>query len=634
MKNYFALFLLCVFTKNFSQNPLNAYAKVTAVSASSLVLTVANVNETFHTFEDNDYVIVMQMQDDVIGTNTTNVSTFGNIGSMLNAGRFEVARIASHTEAASLPNSITLTTPLTNAYNTGANSSVQIITFRVLGASYTSSANIGTLAWNGNVGGVTALWVTNVFTLNHNITASGTGFLGGVKNTPNAYSACNTTTYVTSLGQYFAGKGQGIYKVTNTAFAAARGRIINGGGGGNDVNGGGGGGGNYTAGGDGGSGWTPSGAGCSPIAGGLGALSLSASINPSRVFMGGGGGGGHENDGVGTVGGAGGGIILIKTGTLVTASCAGISITANGLNAANAVNDGCGGGGAAGSIVMQVNTYSISGTCPLVVSANGGNGGSSITTGAHGAGGGGGQGAVIYSAAQPTANVTTSTTAGSGGTSCTGCPAAVNGSAGGGPNNSGIITNTTGVLPIELLSFDVVCKDKKCEITWATAREINNDYFEIEKSIDAINFTVLEKVKTKAINGNSNYKINYSTTDNSPVNGTSYYRLKQVDINKTSQLSKIVSVANTLGDNVSFVVYPNPNKGEFSVDITGIENNHDVDVSIYSTSGKIIYNSKTDADSLKNKQFTFNLGPDTANGLYKVVFMMEGVKYVCNLVIQ
>lgn len=630
MKKYFLLLILLAFTKAFSQNPVNAYAKLTAISGTSL--SVTNVNETFHSFEDNNYVVVMQMQDNVIGTNTTNIATFGNIGSMLNAGNFEVARIASHTEVASLPNSITLTAPLANTYNIGTNSSVQIITFRVLGASYTSSASIGTFTWNGNIGGVTAIWVTNVFTLNHSISANGAGFSGGVKNTPNAYSACNTTTYATTLGSLFAGKGQGIYKVTNTAFAAARGRIINGGGGGNDVNGGGGG--NFTNGGNGGSGWTPSGAGCSPIAGGLGALSLAASINPSRVFMGGGGGGGHENDGNGSPGGAGGGIILLKTGTLVTSSCAGISITANGATAANASNDGCGGGGAAGSIVMQVNSYSISGTCPLSVSSSGGNGGSSITTGAHGAGGGGGQGVIIYSSAQPTANVTTSTLPGSGGTSCGGCPVAVNGTAGGGPNNSGIITNTTGVLPIELLSFDVICKDKKCEITWATIHEFNNDFFEVEKSIDAINFSAMEKIRSKATNGNSNYKINYETTDNQPLSGTSYYRLKQVDFDKTLHYSKIVSVVNTLGNNISFVVYPNPNKGEFSVDVSGIENNHELDVFIYSNSGKMIYNARTDSESLKNKKFTFSLGPDTANGLYKVVFTMEGVKYVCSLIIQ
>ncbi len=632
MKNCLSLFFLFVLSNAFSQNPLNAYANVTAISGTSL--SVNNVNETFHSFEDNEFVIVMQMQDDVIGTNTTNVVTFGNIGAMLNAGRFEVARIASHTEVASLPNSITLASPLANTYNIGTNSSVQIISYRMLGTNFTSTANIGTLAWNGFIGGVTALSVTSTFSLNHNITANGAGFQGGVKNTPNGYSACNTTMYTTTLTTLFAGKGQGIYKRTNVNFAAARGRILNGGGGGNDVNGGGGGGGNYTSGGDGGSGWTPSGAGCSPIAGGLGGLSLVASINASRVFMGGGGGGGHENDGVGTVGGAGGGIILIRANTLATNSCAGISISANGITPGNASNDGAGGAGAGGSIVLQINTYSISGTCPLTVSSNGGSGGSSITTGAHGAGGGGGQGVVIYSSAQPTVNVTTTTLPGAGGSSCSGCGAAVNGVAGGGPNNSGIIVNTSGVLPIELLSFNVTCSNKKCEIDWETITERNNDFFEVEKSTDAIDFYLLEKVKSKAVNGNSNSKIKYATTDNEPVSGTSYYRLKQTDLDQSFHYSKIISVANTLGDNISFVVYPNPNKGEFSVNVTGIENNHDVDVFIYSASGKMIYNAKTDSDSIRNKQFSFQLGPDTANGLYKIVFMLEGIKYTCSFIIQ
>ncbi|MEO6303154.1 MAG: T9SS type A sorting domain-containing protein, partial [Bacteroidia bacterium] len=197
-----------------------------------------------------------------------------------------------------------------------------------------------------------------------------------------------------------------------------------------------------------------------------------------------------------------------------------------------------------------------------------------------------------------------------------------------------IIANTSGVLPIELLNFDVTCLNKKCEITWETATERSNDHFEIEKSSDAVDFKMIELIKSKAVNGNSNSKINYSTYDNDPVKGTGYYRLKQVNTDRSYNYSKIVSVSNTISDNVSFVIYPNPNKGEFSVDVSGIENNHDVEIFIYSNEGKIIYNSRTDSDSLKNKQFTFELGPNTANGLYKVVFVMEGVKYTSSLIIQ
>jgi hypothetical protein len=574
MKRTFSfLFIFLVHTVS-SQNPVNAYANVTAISGTSL--SVNNVNETYHTFEDGDYVIIMQMQDNVIGSNTTNVSSFGDLGSIQSAGLFEIARIASHTEAASLPNSITLSGALVNTYNINANASVQLITFRLLGANYTTTANIGTLAWNGTVGGVTALYVTGVLTLGHTISANGSGFAGGVKNTPIGYSACDNTTYMTALALRYAGKGEGIYKRTNASFAAGRGKILNGGGGGNDVNAGGGGGGNYSAGGGGGSGWVAAGTGCSPIAGGLGGISLSASITGARVFMGGGGGGGHENDGVGTVGGAGGGIIFIKTGTLTTVTCAGIGISANGNSAAAASNDGAGGGGAGGSVIFDVNTFSVAAACPLTISANGGNGGNSNASsgGAHGGGGGGGQGAIIYSAAQPTANVTTSTSSGTGGVSCSGCSAGLNGSVGTGTANSGVVINGSGPLPVELLSFTASLNDRnEVVLNWSTAVERNSKQFILERMDGNNRIEELAGIATKG-----SYS-SYSYTDRYPAKGINYYRLKQEDNDGVESVKYWVEISLS-AEEEDVTVYPNPaGQGQgIVVQCTGLRGNMKVEV--------------------------------------------------------
>src|SRR5688572_17807298 len=118
-KVYLLLAALVFVSHFFAQNPVNAYANVTGIAGN--VLTVNNVNEAFHSFEDGQSIIIMQMQDNVIGTNTTNASTFGNLGSIQSAGRFEVAQILSHTEVSSLPNTITLAGPLVNTYNINAN---------------------------------------------------------------------------------------------------------------------------------------------------------------------------------------------------------------------------------------------------------------------------------------------------------------------------------------------------------------------------------------------------------------------------------------------------------------------------------------------------------------------------------
>jgi hypothetical protein len=581
---YTLVFVFCLFLKGHSQNPINAYARVTAISGTSL--SVSNVNETYHSFENGDYVIIMQMQDNVIGTNTTNASTFGDLGSIQSAGLYEVARISSHTEVASVPNSITLANALVNTYNINANSSVQLVTFRFLGTNFTSTANIGTLAWTGSIGGITAMSVSSTFTLIHNITADGSGFAGGVKNTPNGYTACDNATYATTLATRYAGKGEGIYKRTATGFAAGRGKILNGGGGGNDVNAGGGGGGNYSAGGGGGSGWVAAGTGCNPVVGGLGGLSLSGQISGARIFMGGGGGGGHENDGNGTVGAPGGGIIFIKTSTLVTTTCAGISISANGSSAVAASNDGAGGGGAGGTIVFSVNTFSVAGACPLTISANGGNGGNSnaASTGAHGGGGGGGQGAIIYSAAQPSANVTTSTSSGTGGVSCSTCSGTLNGSVGSGTTNSGVVINASGPLPIELVSFEATLNEYgEVVLTWRTAVEENSEGFIVQKLNLDNTISELGRVDSKG---------SYSTyyfADKQPAYGVNYYRLKQIDKDGTEYLKPwiAIKVAEKRIDDIILI----PNPAGYGQNITAKFVNAgkpDVDIQIYGLEARLI----------------------------------------------
>lgn len=626
-KLWLSLFLMIFFThlnQLEGQVIYNAYAGVTNITSGTL-LAVSNVTQTYHSFTVGENVIIMQMQDNVIGTNTTNATTFGNLGGIASAGLYEVATIASVNLSAGTPTSIGLTSALINSYNTGANSAVQIISFRKLSAAaFTTTNNITGLAWTGTVGGVIALEIGTTLTLNHNISADGIGFRGGSKNTPNGYSTCDQTTYQTAIATRYAGKGEGIYKNTNAAFTGARGKILTGGGGGNDVNAGGGGGGNYTGGGTGGSGWVPAGTGCNPIAGGLGAISLSTSINASRIFMGGGGGGGHENDGVGTAGGAGGGIILLKTGTLITTgTCGGRTISANGAAAGNASNDGSGGGGAAGSVVMQVNNYSIVSTCSLAFTSSGGNGGSSVTSGAHGGGGGGGQGVIIFSTPQPTVNTSVNTIPGNGGTSCSGCTGTINPTAGIGPNNAGIIINSSGPLPIELIYFRANNMSEKVNLSWATATEKNTDYFIVERSKDALSWENIGKVKAAE---NSNLTLYYEFDDEAPLEGISYYRLKIVDLDFTEDFSNTQAIDR--GNKEPYIIYyPNPTSGVFNIVWSG--KSQQIDYQLIDISGKIVQVIPT--STIENK-VTLDISA-LAKGVYFLNIALPGVYKSSNKII-
>jgi len=578
---WFVSFLTYSVTPTFSQ-VINGYAEVSSITGTTINL--ANVDEGSDTFEDGEYIVIMQMQDNVIG-NTTNTSSFGDLGSILSAGLYEIRVIASHTESAGTPTSIDIQGSFANSYNTGANSAVQIITFPTLGSpNYTTAGNMAAKVWDGTTGGVLCFRVDSTLTLAHDLSTDTSGFRGAGNDigTSCGGGVCEDTEYI-STHTSRALKGEGIYLNTTAGYEAARGKILNGGGGGSCHNGAGGGGGNYTAGGEGGIGW-----GCQSVtprsAGGLGGIALSTEISASRVFMGGGGGSGERNNNHNTSGGNGGGIILIQADEIITTgSCGGINISSNGESTPDIGNDGAGGAGAGGSIVIQVNTWNIASTCPITISANGGDGGSSLSGGVHGGGGGGGQGVVIFSIAAPSSNTTIETINGTGGCGNNSSPCNSQASPGQGSSGSGVIGGSTGPLPVELLSFKAQYNnDEAVVVRWSTSSEINNDYFTILRAEDAENWSAIGNIDGA---GNSSRDLNYEFLDQNPLQGYSYYRLQQTDFNGDISLSSI-DVVFIQNNEEGLLVYPNPTSSKLYVDI-----NHSpqLKVKLINYQGQIIY---------------------------------------------
>lgn len=115
----------------------------------------------------------------------------------------------------------------------------------------------------------------------------------------------------------------------------------------------------------------------------------------------------------------------------------------------------------------------------------------------------------------------------------------------------------TTTFPVEFVSFKGAWKGDVIGLEWKTASEVNNDYFEIERSNNGLQFTPIGKVASQ---GNSQSLKQYSFTDANPLHGTNYYRLKQVDFDGAFGYSAIVEV---LPGGQSFDFFPNPvKKGE------------------------------------------------------------------------
>lgn len=122
---------------------------------------------------------------------------------------------------------------------------------------------------------------------------------------------------------------------------------------------------------------------------------------------------------------------------------------------------------------------------------------------------------------------------------------------------------TFGTLPVNLLYFKAQTKNAHTQLLWATASEQNNDYFNIEKSENGIDFSTIGTVHGA---GNSQKLLNYSYTDNTPLHHKTYYRLKQVDFDGKWKYSPTIAIADgkDISRNISISVN-NKNVADFEI---------------------------------------------------------------------
>lgn len=128
-------------------------------------------------------------------------------------------------------------------------------------------------------------------------------------------------------------------------------------------------------------------------------------------------------------------------------------------------------------------------------------------------------------------------------------------------------------LPVELAYLEANTIDNKyIQVAWQTATEINNDGFEVQRSLDGFDFETIGFVKG---NGNSTEKNSYSLNDeNVKVDLVYYYRLKQIDFDGTYEFSLKVSASlNGVEKNMTVSLFiPNPGVSNSNINITVSKN--------------------------------------------------------------
>ena len=186
-------------------------------------------------------------------------------------------------------------------------------------------------------------------------------------------------------------------------------------------------------------------------------------------------------------------------------------------------------------------------------------------------------------------------------------------------------------LPIELVSFSSQCTNNSVVLNWATATEINNNFFTIERSADGEEFTQIATLKGA---GNSNSLLNYSTVDENPIYGTSYYRLKQTDYNGSSVIYSNI-VVNYSGSPSICNVFPNPNAGNeinFSFIATNTGDNFHVYIS--DITGRIVFEKVLIADSKDINTYTINLESNLSKGIYFLSGTINNNQFTKKLIVK
>lgn len=191
---------------------------------------------------------------------------------------------------------------------------------------------------------------------------------------------------------------------------------------------------------------------------------------------------------------------------------------------------------------------------------------------------------------------------------------------------SSVVIGSAGSAPlaVKLISFKAVLKNNSGILNWITENELNNDYFDVQRSEDGINFYKKGSVKGNGTTAVSHY---YQFIDDLKTNASViYYRLKIVDLNGRFSYSKIVAIQL----NEKYSVYPNPFVDKINISLNMPENGN-VQYRILSIDGKVIVSRKVFLQKGTNIIVANDLGFITA-GNYFLEIHTVAEKIIKNIV--
>lgn len=184
-------------------------------------------------------------------------------------------------------------------------------------------------------------------------------------------------------------------------------------------------------------------------------------------------------------------------------------------------------------------------------------------------------------------------------------------------------------LPINLLKFNGEEKTNSNYLYWETATETNNNYFNLEHSLDGLGFENIAKINGA---GTSETSISYNFDHENPQNVINYYRLKQTDYDGKYSYSSIIAIDNTTNEKSNQIsVYPNPTKNILNISIDA-QNKCDINIELINSLGQIIQTKTIAIDKGSNtKQIDIK---EVSAGAYQLKITINGVVTYKKIIVE
>ena len=177
-------------------------------------------------------------------------------------------------------------------------------------------------------------------------------------------------------------------------------------------------------------------------------------------------------------------------------------------------------------------------------------------------------------------------------------------------------------LAAELLSFSAKRVDeKRVLLEWATSSETNNDYFTVERSVDYVNYEILNTVPGAGNSSTTNY---YSLYDKEPYNGASYYRLLQTNFDGYTEIAAYAVVFFYNAEVEIIGIYPNPAEDQITYYLTNELEGISLKVEINDVLGRTVM-SQTTSVQLGANRFITDIS-DLSSGVYYLVLTANSDK--------